>query len=267
MKKLNLLVAATVLASMTGSLVAGAANVSPTKLDTKGHVKFHAGNGGENGGGEGEKPTPPGGGGGEGENEKPEVVVPNPGGETPETSGPLMINIAPNFDFGDHEIKVGAMSLENESVIKSAKDDVNYTSYVQVTDVRGGQKGWTLSLDTTALTDGKDSLDGTFIKVNDKRIVGNVEGLEASAPTAIAEQIEFNKTGQTIMTADAQKGGGTWSMVFGKEDVQTTETNSGLTLEIPATDSVKLADADYTSTLTWNLTGSTSFAEAATPAK
>ncbi|MDF0479204.1 WxL domain-containing protein [Vagococcus sp. PNs007] len=263
MKKLNLLVAATVLASMTGSLVAGAANVSPTKLDTEGHVKFHAGNGGENGG-EGEKPTPPG---GETE-EKPEIENPeNPGGETPETSGPLMINIAPNFDFGDHEIKVGAMSLENESVITSKDANVNYTSYVQVTDVRGGQKGWTLSLDTTALTDGKDSLDGTFIKVNEKRIVGNVEGLEASAPTAIAEQIEFNKTGQTIMTADAQKGGGTWSMVFGKEDIQKTETNSGLTLEIPATDSVKLAEADYTSTLTWNLTGSTSFAEAATPAK
>ncbi|CAM3216222.1 WxL domain-containing protein [Vagococcus fessus] len=266
MKKINVLVIATILGSMTGALVAGAANISPTKLDTEGHVKFHPGNGGGEGGGENEKPTPPGGGGGEGENEKPEVIVPNPGGNTPETSGPLMINLAPNFDFGDHEIKVGAMSLENESVIKSEDDAVNYTSYVQVTDVRGGQKGWTLSLDTTALTSGEENLDATYIKVNDKRIISNSEGLESFAPVTAVEKIEFNKKGQEIMTADAQKGGGTWSMVFGKEDIQSTQSNSGVTLEIPAADSIKVAASDYTSTLTWNLTGGTSFAKAATPA-
>ncbi|CAM3216043.1 WxL domain-containing protein [Vagococcus fessus] len=259
MKKINLLTVAVLASTMVGGVVASAANTAPDKLDTNAHVKFVQDT---DPGEKPEKPTDPEGGG---------VIDPgNPGeggGETPSEKAPLMINFAPNFEFGEVAIKSGDVQVPAISQIKDDKGN-DVAHFVQVQDNRGTHKGWNLSLTTSefAAEDGS-KLEDASISLSEVTAFGDSEGV---ATTEASQTINFPQTSVAVMTAAEKAGEGVWTAKFGKnaslaQDGE-NKVNSNVKLNLSAKDMTKVSATDYNSTLTWNLAGTPTFAASATPA-
>lgn len=252
--------------SILGSQMAHAAeaNVGPTKLDSEASVSFIT-----------EKPGPvdpnnpvvpeiPGGG---------EVVDPTdptdpeglPGGQTPEQAGPLMIEFAPNFDFGEHEIKASDMSfpaINKNTLAEDSKTFVNH--FVQVKDTRGGSKGWNVTVKATPLA----NKDGEALAASTMVIDNSVAyGLKDSSLTKDVDfkAITFDNKEIPVMSAAKGEGGGRWWKSLAAEKTTTEATNKDVHLDIPESDAAKLSESKYTSTLTWEITGLEGRTISATP--
>ncbi|MDF0479202.1 WxL domain-containing protein [Vagococcus sp. PNs007] len=259
MKKLNLVTVAVLASTMVGGVVASAANTAPDKLDTNAHIKFVQDDNNGEGGGEVEPPELPEGGG--------EIEVPTPGGNQPSEKAPLMINFAPNFEFGEVAIKAKDVSVSAINQIKN-KEGKDVAHFAQVLDNRGTHKGWNLSLTTTefAAKDGSKLSDATISLAN-----VTAKGTSEGQATAEASQtIKFPQTDVSVMTAAEKTGEGSWTASFGSDATLTTENeksvNKSVKLNVSAKDMAKVSADDYNSTLTWNLTGTPTFAASATPA-
>ncbi|MBQ0138385.1 MAG: WxL domain-containing protein [Kurthia sp.] len=174
--------------------------------------------------------------------------------EGPGTSGPLSIDVATNFNFEsgkvstkDETYKALPTKVETESGAIEERPN-----YVQVTDKRGGQKGWTLSLvqngQFKAATSGNE-LAGAEITIKNMETVAT-PGTLATAPSIAPSSVTLSSTGastNTILAADEDEGGGTWISRFG--DLSTM--GDSVELKIPGK-SVQEAD-QYTTSLTWTL--------------
>lgn len=181
-----------------------------------------------------------------------ETVDPiNPG--TPGTSGPLSIDVATDFLFelGKVSTKDEVYKAEAAKVINGDGETVDRPNYVQVTDKRGGQKGWTLSLTQNGQfkTADEQVLEGAQIKIKNIETVGMADSL-ATAPSYVPATVELDANGSStkpILAANADEGGGTWIARFGDLDTMAESVE----LLIPGT-SVQEADT-YTTDLTWSL--------------
>lgn len=261
MKKINLVAGMVLLTSLVGGInSSGEEFASPNKLDSNAYVEFKVKeidpNNPEAPGPE-EKPEIPG--GDKDGNELPDE--PN-GGAVPETIAPLMLNFVPNFEFGSHEIKLGDQFYHPINEIVTTNNDP-ISHFVQVTDLRGGNKGWHLTLDTTPLSNGDNVLSGSKMNILDSTVLTNIDGI--TGPKSDIKTIEFGKTGQSVMTAAKGTGSGRWWTVFGKDVMQNGPVNESIHLHVPASDSINIVEGQYTSTLTWNLAGNTDVGKAATP--
>lgn len=253
-------------AVLGGQLVnAAEANVGPTVLDTHATVSFKAEEPGEidpenplepelPGGGEVVDPTDP---------ENPEG---QPGGETPGQSGPLMIEFAPNFDFGqDHEIKAEAMSFAaiNKNTVK--EDPAKFVNhFVQVKDTRGGSKGWNLTVKATELKNAEgDALSETKILIDHSKALG-LAGATLGADVDF-KAISFDGQEIPVMSAAKGEGGGRWWKSLASEVTTDAKENKDVHLDIPATDAAKISESEYTSTLTWEVVGLAGSTLSATP--
>ncbi|WFA03820.1 WxL domain-containing protein [Bacillus sp. HSf4] len=187
------------------------------------------------------------------ENPGEEVEPEGPGGETPEpgTNGPLSIDFASSLDFGTQEISSQDQTYyaAAQKVTKNGKS-IAVPNYVQVSDNRGTETGWGLSVtqntEFTSTTDSDHTLAGTEI------VISNIEAVTASeseSPTVNTEII-LDGAGVTsnVMTAANGQGAGTHLANFGDD---TTKAES-VALNIPGK-ITKYAEA-YETTLTWTLT-------------
>ena len=183
------------------------------------------------------------------ENPDPEnPVVPtdpsNPGGEPePGTQGPLSIDYASTFDFG-----VNKISNKDETYYARAQhynDGHSDTpDYVQVTDNRGTNSGWKLTVkesgQLTATTDTLNKvLTGAQITLAHPNVTSNASGV--TAPTA-AEDTWEDYWGKVESVQEEDEQGA-------KQDVNITKD---VALSVPGStpkDAVK-----YQTTLTWTLT-------------
>ena len=190
----------------------------------------------------------------------------NPGGKPePGTQGPLSIDFASTFDFGLNKI-----SNKNETYYARAQHFNNNhqdtPNYVQVTDNRGTNSGWKLSVkqegQLTATTDTLNkTLTGAQITLNNPTVASNVEGVVAPTP---AETVSLNPDGSEVlvMTAADGSGAGTWADYWGKVATVQEEDEQGIKQEVNVTKDVTLSvpgstpkDAvKYQTTLTWVLT-------------
>lgn len=180
----------------------------------------------------------------------PEVII-KP--EKPGTSGPLSIDMATDFTFElgkvstkDEIYKANAAILENTD-----GDKLDRPNYVQVTDKRGGQKGWTLSLTQNGQfeTEDKAVLEGAQIKIKNIETIPMSDTL-ATAPSFAPETVELDASGAStkpILAAKKDEGGGTWVARFGDLDTM----SESVELHIPGK-SVQEADT-YKTDLTWSL--------------
>jgi hypothetical protein len=202
-----------------------------------------------------------------------------PDGEqaNPGTAGPLSLDFASSFFFGNRKItnqdvvyKANAQALANQ--------DGTITSYVpnyiQVTDNRGNNAGWTLNVSQTgqlrstkATTNGE--LKGAMITLKEPVSVGLTNSM---APKAHEVTLDPNGAKSIVMSAEAGTGSGTWITRWGsqgdlmdeEQSVLDKQSNSKLlekenvtvspavTLSIPGKtprDAVR-----YTTTLNWILT-------------
>lgn len=246
MKKNTILAAMLLSSTILGTVAASAAEVQPDpvngdfELVTNAHVRFKMeeededkdpekpvvpGEPGE--GGETIDPTEPGEGGGE-----------TPGGETPETTGPLALLFAPHFEFGEHVLSTNALSVPAFNQIVGS-EGTNVPHFVQVKDARGYHTGWNLTVNATALTSDEGNVinDAVIKFATSNHLTTDGNG----TPSFMAKQIELGKEGeQPIMTADAKSGEGVHSLQWGTAESVTEKNdddqllNTDVTLNISA---------------------------------
>lgn len=190
----------------------------------------------------------------------------NPGGEPePGTPGPLSIDYASTLDFGVNKI--------------SNKDEVYYAraqhygeghadtpDYVQVSDNRGTNGGWTLNVkETGQLTATTNTLNkvltGAQIVLKEPEVKSNAVGVVEPTP---AQEITLSPDGaeSRVMAATTGSGAGTWVDYWGHVESEQETNESGQEQNEDVTKSVALSvpgstpkDAvEYETTLTWVLT-------------
>ncbi|GAB6458687.1 WxL domain-containing protein ElrC [Bacillus luti] len=180
-------------------------------------------------------------------------------GEKPEpgTAGPLSIDFASSLDFGKNKI-TGADETyyaEPQTYSESTKLTANY---VQVSDKRGTNAGWTLKVKQEGQLKNEKAqnkeLAGAQINIKSIEAASNAEGIQK--PVTHNVQLDPNGAESLVMDAKEGAGAGTWVGRFGSVeevtiDGQAVKKNTAVTLTIPGK-TAKDAVA-YTTKLTWTL--------------
>lgn len=213
-------------------------------------------------------------------------VYPGPEVNPPGTTGPLSIDFASSLNFGTNLISgqtetyvARAQGIMEEGTPESeaGKPSRYVPNYVQVTDNRGSNSGWTLKVKQNGQFTNKETLNkvltGSAVTFANPTVNSAMKGV--TPPNAVkgftldAGIDEENPGAETlVMSAKNEAGAGTWLDYFGKElkEVETIiedaeapakpetikETvNPAITLTVPGTtpkDAVK-----YTTSFTWTL--------------
>lgn len=148
-------------------------------------------------------------------------------------SGDLTMDYLPNLFFED-----GHLSDE-----KAEYSLVNTHPFIQVSDYRGSDKGWQISVQSSKLTskDG-DEIRGANIHFN-KAQIKTMDDNTSDAPTLNSTMVATNQTTTNLLTATKDTGRGTWLATF--------ENKHAITLEVPANEGK--VNHTYKLTLTWLL--------------
>ncbi|MDK4451445.1 WxL domain-containing protein [Enterococcus casseliflavus] len=202
--------------------------------------------------------------------EGPDVVIPpiGPDGQT----GPLTIAYAPTLDFGTQEISnrdaVYSMVAEEQQLADTQGEEnkVPYVSFAQVQDTRGSNAGWRLTVALSAFESGTqhNELRGAQI-IFASREVEYISFNQENAPSAheAGLRLDANGAAQAVLTADAGKGAGTSSVVWGDQEELNAQyqdqapvvRNEAIQLFVPG--STAKDAALYVATLTWQLSTTT----------
>ncbi|HAC2960637.1 TPA_asm: WxL domain-containing protein [Listeria monocytogenes] len=212
----------------------------------------------------------------------PDPVIPDPTDPPVGTDG-LWILAVSDWDFGTHNVS----SLSSGALYVHAADDTistyvdangngqqdlpgevsvtkKVTPYAQISDVRGTNTGWTLSVTGSAFKDSSTpakTIPGAELTIP-KSTVSSATST-AQAPTGY-DSVTISMTGGAAVPVMAAKdmqtatptnfnddqGMGTWTDSFGSQAVSATDTSKPK-LSIPK--NVVVADGTYQSTLTWTL--------------
>lgn len=239
-KKIMTLSAATLLALTIGGNVVSAATAGTYKSNAK--VTFE----------QDTSVTPPT----DPTNPGSEVTPTNPDGTDPEegTAGPLSIDFASSFGFDKQKITTKDEVYNAKAQMLS--DGTLRPNYLQVTDKRGGAKGWTIQVkQETQLTSAtsKNKLDGALISIANGEAVSASTSKVPSVLNATGQKLNLsiNADGkgvsQEIMAAKADEGAGTWVYRFGDD----TTKDTSVTLSVPGS-TTKYAE-EYAAEVTWTL--------------
>lgn len=187
----------------------------------------------------------------------------DPDGPEPGTNGPLSIDYASSLDFGLNKI-----SNKDQTYYARAQKFTNLDdrpNYVQVSDNRGTNAGWTLKVKqdgqftaTTATLN--NILTGAKVTLKNPSITSNST---AAAPVSNGTLVLNPDGSEVVVMAAADKtGAGTWSNSWGTVEEVTEKNETGgdvkvnvtkdITLEVPGStpkDAVK-----YQTKLVWTLT-------------
>ncbi|EPD4922545.1 WxL domain-containing protein [Listeria monocytogenes] len=212
----------------------------------------------------------------------PDPVIPDPTDPPVGTDG-LWILAVSDWDFGTHNVSSlssGALNVHVADDTISTYVDANgngqqdlpgevsvtkkVTPYAQISDVRGTNTGWTLSVTGSAFKDSSTpakTIPGAELTIP-KSTVSSATST-AQAPTGY-DSVTISMTGGAAVPVMAAKdmqtatptnfnddqGMGTWTDSFGSQAVSATDTSKPK-LSIPK--NVVVADGTYQSTLTWTL--------------
>ncbi|MEI5989736.1 hypothetical protein A5881_001229 [Enterococcus termitis] len=199
--------------------------------------------------GDGEQPVNP--------TDPNEIVKPGPNTDgtnphQPSTKGPLSLNYISNLKFGTQTANGNdaVYQVKPDRVIDSKETEIEVPNYVQVTDHRGTNSGWTLLVKQDgAFKNGAHSLAGTEL-VFTSPVLASKSGKDTTSPSANANfTLTADGNSAMVMYAATDQGMGTWVDRFGKN---LEEAKTGIQLKIPG-DSKKVAGF-YQTSLTWTLT-------------
>lgn len=250
MKKTVAMLMLTSLALSLTSTAASATEVS--KTTTNGTIEFLPGSGssGENTVDPGDK---------EAENPDPDKeVTPQPPGES--TEGALRLTFVPHLNFGKNEMssKKAEYDVEYQKVVENGTT-VSRNNYFEVEDLRGGTKGWsvTLSNNSTFTAAGADNVMA-YLSVSDMTIQSNSGQGADKKPTllngvASATFVEVKDSqAVTLVSADGAKkqGYGNWSVRFGSVTTAVGDRNPAIKLTVPAGQIIE-AGKSYSTDLVW----------------
>ncbi|EAF5657605.1 WxL domain-containing protein [Listeria innocua] len=212
----------------------------------------------------------------------PDPVVPDPT-DPPVGSDGLWILAVSNWDFGtldSSELSKGAINAHAKDGKITTYEDTNgngkqdlpgevsvtkdVTPFAQVSDLRGSNNGWTLSVTGSEFKDSSTpakKIAGAELTIPKSTVKS--KDSTAKAPTGY-DNVAISMTGGAAVPVMAAKdlqattptdfsddeGMGTWTDSFGSAEVSATETSKPK-LSIPK--NVAVAEGTYQSTLTWTL--------------
>ncbi|ALQ15674.1 TPA: WxL domain-containing protein [Listeria monocytogenes] len=212
----------------------------------------------------------------------PDPVIPDPTDPPVGTDG-LWILAVSDWDFGTHNVSSlssGALNVHAADDTISTYVDANgngqqdlpgevsvskkVTPYAQISDVRGTNTGWTLSVTGSAFKDSSTpakTIPGAELTIP-KSTVSSATST-AQAPTGY-DSVTISMTGGAAVPVMAAKdmqtatptnfnddqGMGTWTDSFGSQAVSATDTSKP---KLSILKNVVVADGTYQSTLTWTL--------------
>ena len=175
----------------------------------------------------------------------------DPTGPKPGTNGPLSIDYASSLDFGTQKItsKDEVYKAKAQKYLDKDSNEKTGPNFVQVTDNRGTEAGWTLQVKQNSQFKTEDAKELTGAEVTFKN--GNVVTASDSAKPTGKATIVADPTGelQDVMDAKAGQGAGTYLNNWGTDG--TTGANS-IELSVPGS-TTKYAKK-YSTTFTWVLT-------------
>ena len=179
------------------------------------------------------------------------------------TNGPLSLDYASSIDFGKNKIsnKDEIYYAEPQYMWNTDHTEMDSSSarpaYVQVSDNRGTNAGWSLSVKQENQLSNDSTLNkeltGAQISFMDSEAVSNMEGVTSP------KTFDFDLTpgaGSNVMNASKDTGAGTWIDRFGSIQEMEIEgeniwKDTSITLSIPG-ETPKDA-VQYSTTLTWIL--------------
>lgn len=171
----------------------------------------------------------------------------NPGGTpNPGTAGPLSLDFASSFDFGDQLIS--SKDAVYTAAAQKLSDGSDRPNFVQVSDKRGTEEGWTLRVqqDSQLMSEKTNKeLVGAEITIENGSIVSN----SASAlPSEVTAKLNLSDLAQkNVVVASKGEGNGTYVYRMGDDATK----NSSVKLSVPGSTS-KMSEK-YQTTLTWTL--------------
>ncbi|WP_427813273.1 WxL domain-containing protein [Enterococcus sp. 22-H-5-01] len=175
----------------------------------------------------------------------------NPDGKpNPGTNGPLSIDFASSLIFGEQKITstTETYHAQAQGYTDASGNAQEGPNYVQVSDNRGKETGWTLKVkqDNQFKTASAKELTGAKITLANGNVVSNSS---SAKPTAVTPITLNPGTEATVMSAANGQGAGTYLTDWGTD---LDSAKQSISLEVPGS-TTKYADS-YTTTFTWNLT-------------
>ncbi len=170
----------------------------------------------------------------------------------PGTPGPLSLDYASNLNFDMNEISTKDEVYHATLVeVKDGESTREVPNFVQVTDKRGTNAGWTLEVKQNGQFKNNDTLNKELIGSQISLTKTKANSISVATAPTVNTTIELDPTGASskVMSAAKDAGAGTWVASFGKDN---TEAKDAITLAVPGK-TVKDAVA-YETTLTWTLT-------------
>lgn len=186
----------------------------------------------------------------------------DPDGPNPGTEGPLSIDYASSLDFGRNKItNKDEVYYANAQTFKGSHEGEFRGNYVQVSDHRGSNAGWSLTVaqSNQFKNDAAKNykvLDGAVIKFTNPTPNSNmIESVKA--PVANEITLDPNGAASPVMSASEGAGVGTWVNYYGEAEEMTIngeaiQKNKAITLSIPG--ATPKEAVEYTTVLTWTLT-------------
>lgn len=190
---------------------------------------------------------------------KPVTPVPDPG---PGTGGPLGIDYVSSLDFGVNEIANKNITYyANAQELRAGEGSKYVPNYVQISDNRGSNAGWTLTVkqegqfSNDVATTLNKVLEGAVIEFKNPTVTGKTQ---VTPPTA-AEVITLDPKGaeSLVMSAKPTAGAGLWVNLWGTVEEMTDgegkkiQKNKAISLTIPG--QTPKDAVQYSTKLTWKL--------------
>ena len=174
----------------------------------------------------------------------------DPSGPNPGTAGPLSIDYASSLDFGTQKITSKDEVYKAKAQKYIDKDSVEKTgpNFVQVTDNRGSETGWTLQMKQNSqfATADADELTGAEITFKNGNIVTASDSAKPTGQATIVADPAGNL--KNVMSAKDGQGAGTYLLDWGTDAATGADS---IELSVPGS-TTKYAKK-YSTTFTWVL--------------
>jgi len=187
----------------------------------------------------------------------------------PGTDGPLSIDYASSFDFGVNKISNQTQTYYARAQKFMGTDgkvsDMFRPNYVQVSDNRGTNGGWTLKVKQNGQFTNSNTLNktltGSAITLTKPVIDSSTTGVTAPKFSNDTMILDPNGAQSTVFSATKDAGAGTWVNAWGSATTATEKNEKGEDVSADINKEVSLNvpgktpkdNVTYSTTLTWSL--------------
>lgn len=184
-------------------------------------------------------------------------VSPNPGDpHQPGTGGPLSLDYVSNFHFGTKTIQTtdATYYAQLDQVQNASSTLISVPNYAQVTDKRGLNQGWKLTVKQNGQFKTTTATPSTLTNASMSLVAATPNSTQLIALAPVSAPVTLDPTGaaaSTVATAAIATGQGTWTLAFGSG----AGAAQGVKLTVPNA-TAKVTTDQYKTTLTWTLNDS-----------